>query len=71
MTGGRERVRKDDDQVERVGWMVKSSRRYVGWKDCREMYVRDRTLKWMRSGIFNQDRSDIMMPGRSCDGPRK
>ena len=24
MTGGRERVRQDDDRVERVGWMVKS-----------------------------------------------
>ena len=36
MTGGRERVREDDDRVERVGWMVKSSRRYVGWEDCRE-----------------------------------
>src|SRR6218665_2998000 len=22
---------------ERVGWMVKSSRRYVGWEDCREL----------------------------------
>ena len=37
MTGGRERVRQDDDRVERVGWMVKSSRRYVGWEDCREL----------------------------------
>src|SRR6218665_125927 len=26
---GRERVRQDEDRVERVGWMVKSSRRYV------------------------------------------
>src|SRR6218665_3932662 len=26
VTGGRERVRQDDDRVERVGWMVKSSR---------------------------------------------
>jgi len=37
VSGGRERVRQDDDQVERVGWMVKSSRRYVGWEDCREL----------------------------------
>ena len=38
MTGGRERVRQDDDdRVERVGWMVKSSRRCVGWEDCREL----------------------------------
>src|SRR6218665_1157084 len=29
VTGGRERVIQDDDRVERVGWMVKSSRRYV------------------------------------------
>ena len=38
MTGGRERVREDDDRVERVGWMVKSSRRYVAGKtaeNCR------------------------------------
>ena len=36
VTGGRERVRQDDDRVERVGWMVKSSRRYVGWRgNCR------------------------------------
>jgi len=28
--GGRERVREDDHRVERIGWMVKSSRRYVG-----------------------------------------
>ena len=38
VTGGREKVRQDDDRVERVGWMVKSSRRYVGWKtagNCR------------------------------------
>ena len=27
VTGGREMVRQDDDRVERVGWMVKSSRR--------------------------------------------
>src|SRR6218665_1551818 len=39
VTGGRERVRQDDDRVERVGWMVKSSRRYVGWEDCREGIV--------------------------------
>jgi len=32
VTGGRERVRQDVDRVERVGWMVKSSRRYVGWE---------------------------------------
>jgi len=31
VTGGRERVRQGYDRVERVGWMVKSSRRYVGW----------------------------------------
>ena len=54
MTGGRERVRQDGDRVERVGWMVKSSRRYVGWEDCRELYVRDKTLKWMRSGIMKK-----------------
>ena len=36
VTGSRERVRQDDDRVERVGWIVKSSRRYVGWEDCRE-----------------------------------
>ena len=29
MTVGREKVRQDDDRVERVGWMVKSSKRYV------------------------------------------
>ena len=34
---GRERVRHDDDRVERVGWMTKSARRYVGWEDCREL----------------------------------
>ena len=34
---GRERVRQDDNRVERVGWMVKSWRRYVGWEDCREL----------------------------------
>ena len=33
MTGGRGRVRQDDDRVERVRWMVKSSQRYVGWED--------------------------------------
>ena len=37
MTGGRERVRQDDDRVEHVGWMVKSLRRYVGREDCREL----------------------------------
>ena len=26
---GRERMRQKDDRVERVGWMVKSSRRYM------------------------------------------
>ena len=41
MTGGRERVRQDDDRVERVSWMVKSWRRNVGWEDCRELQVRD------------------------------
>ena len=35
VTGVRERVRQDDDRVERVGWMVKSSRRYVGWEDAK------------------------------------
>ena len=30
VTGGRERVRQDDDRVQRVGWMVKSSRRFIG-----------------------------------------
>ena len=35
--GSRIRMREDDDRVERVGWMVKSSRRYVGWEDCREL----------------------------------
>ena len=30
MTVGRERVRQDDDRVQRVGWMVKSSRRLAG-----------------------------------------
>ena len=54
VTGGRERVRQDDARVERVGWMVKSSRRYVVWEEWRELYIRDRTLKWMRSGIFSQ-----------------
>jgi len=39
VTGGRERERQDDNRVERVGWMVKSSRRYVGWEDCRELLV--------------------------------
>jgi len=34
---GRERMRQDDDRVERVGWMVKTSRRYVGWEDWREL----------------------------------
>jgi len=29
VTWGPERVRQDDDRVEWVGWMVKSSRRYV------------------------------------------
>ena len=52
--GGRERVKQDDDRVEGVGWMVKSSRRYMGWEDCWELHVRDRTLKWMRSGISSQ-----------------
>jgi len=39
VTGGRERVRQDDDRGERVGWMVKSWRRYMymGWEDCREL----------------------------------
>jgi len=37
VTGGRERVRQDDDRVERVGWMVKSSRKYVGWEDWKEL----------------------------------
>ena len=35
---GRERVRQDDNRVEQVGWMVKSSRRYVVGKtggNCR------------------------------------
>ena len=27
-------MRQDDDRVERVGWMVKSSRRHVGWENC-------------------------------------
>ena len=31
----RERVRQEDDRVERVCWMVKSSRRYAGWEDWR------------------------------------
>ena len=44
---GRERVRQDDDRIERVGWIVKSSGRYVGREDCRELQVRGRTLKWM------------------------
>ena len=35
MTGGRERVRQDDDRVERVGWMVESSQRHVGWEEWR------------------------------------
>ena len=35
MTGGRERVRTEDDRAERVGWMVKRSRRYLGWEYCR------------------------------------
>ena len=30
VTGGRERVKYEDDRVERVGWMMKSSRRYLG-----------------------------------------
>ena len=36
LTRGRERVRQEEDHVERVGWMVKSLRRYVGWDDCKE-----------------------------------
>ena len=32
MTGTRERVRQDIDRVERVGWVVKSSRRCVDWE---------------------------------------
>jgi len=36
VTGDRERVRQDDDRLERVGWMVKSSRRYVSWEDWRD-----------------------------------
>ena len=50
---GRERVRQDDGRVERVGWKM-SSQRFVGWEDCRELQIRDRTLKWMSSGIFSQ-----------------
>ena len=30
---GSRKGRQDNDRVERVGWMVKSSRRYVGWED--------------------------------------
>jgi len=37
LTGDQERVRQEDDRVERVGWMVKSSQNYVGWEDCREL----------------------------------
>jgi len=37
VTEGRERVRQNNDRVERIGRMVKSSRRYVGWEDCREL----------------------------------
>ena len=44
MTGGRESVRQADDRVERVGWMVNSSRRYLGWEHCKELYVKERTL---------------------------
>ena len=47
-------MRQDDDRVERVGWMVKSLQRYVGWEDWRELQVRGRTLKWMRFEIFSQ-----------------
>ena len=32
VTGGRERVRTKDDRVERVGWTVKRSRRYLDWE---------------------------------------
>ena len=28
---GRERVRYEDERVDRDGWMVKSSRRYFAW----------------------------------------
>ena len=49
--------------MERVGWMVKSSRRYLGWKDtiesCR-VQVSDKTFKWILSGIFSQW-SDLRM----------
>ena len=37
VTVGRERVRHDDERVERVVWMMKSSRRYFGWEYCREL----------------------------------
>ena len=45
MTGGLERVRTEVDRVERVGWMVKSSRRYLGWECCMESQVSERILK--------------------------
>ena len=32
MTGGRERVGQKDDRVKRIGWIVKRSRRYAGWR---------------------------------------
>ena len=31
---GRERVRQE---VKQVGWMMKSSQRYVGWEQCKEL----------------------------------
>ena len=32
ITGDWEGVTQDDDRVERVGWMVKISRMYMGWE---------------------------------------
>lgn len=32
VTGGRERLKQEEDQAERACWMVKSSQRYLGWE---------------------------------------
>ena len=79
VTGGRERGRHAGGWSGRASWLdgEEFAKVYVGREDCKEFQIMDKTLKWMRSGIFShgvklfEDRSDMMMPGRSGNTPCK
>ena len=49
MTRGQEILRQEDDWVDRVGWMVKSSQRYLGLESGVDNYLQ------MQAVIFRED----------------